>query len=95
MLKTRNAPVYIVVIAWLYVVILMAVLEPSWVASLMTFFFYGALPLSIVVYVFGKRERRRRAALREARASALADQPVGEPDGAHAEQDQADLPQGG
>ncbi len=86
---------YIVVIAWLYVVILMAALESSWVAGVMTFLFYGLLPLSIVVYVFGTRERRRRAARREAAESALADQPVGEADGAYTEQDQADLPKGG
>jgi len=90
--------VYIVAIAWLYVVVLMAATETSWVAGLMTLLFYGLLPLSIVLFLFGTPERRRRAAraaaAADAAASGLADQPVGEPDGAHAEQDQTDLPGG-
>ena len=89
---------YIVAIAWLYVVVLMAAAESSWVAGVMTLAFYGLLPLSIVLFLFGTPERRRRAAraaaAREDQASGLADQPVGEPDGADAKQDQADLPGG-
>ena len=89
---------YIVAIAWLYVVTLMAATEHSWVGALLTVVFYGLVPLSIVLFLFGTPERRRRAAraaaAADAAASGLADQPVGEPDGAHAQQDQTDLPEG-
>lgn len=57
---------YIVAIAWLYVVVLMAVLEPSWVGGVMTFVFYGLLPLAIILFIFGTPERRRRQARRDA-----------------------------
>jgi cbb3-type cytochrome oxidase subunit 3 len=84
---------HIVAIAWLYVVILMAATESSWVGAVMTLVFYGLLPLAIVLFVFGTPERRRRAARREAEAAAsgLPDQPVGKADGAHTKQDQTDL----
>jgi hypothetical protein len=85
--------VYIIAIAWLYVVVLMAATEHSMVAGVMTLVFYGLIPLGIVLYLFGTPERRRRALRRE--ASRLADQPVGHPDGADPKQDQPDLPGGG
>ncbi|MDE3010214.1 MAG: hypothetical protein KGI67_04940 [Pseudomonadota bacterium] len=92
---------YIVAIAWLYVVVLMAATEHSWIVALATLVCYGLVPLAILLYLFGTPERRRRAARREAAAEAaqtdaasgLADQPVGEADGAHAQQDQAHLPE--
>lgn len=55
---------YIVVIAWFYVVVLMAVAEATssngtLVGALVTFVLYGVLPLSIVVYILGTPGRRR------------------------------------
>lgn len=50
---------YILIVAWLYVVGLMAVLEGNWVGALMTLLFYGALPLGILVYL-GRAAGRRR-----------------------------------
>jgi membrane protein implicated in regulation of membrane protease activity len=50
---------YIIAIAWLYVVLLMALTEPSWVAGVATFFFYGVLPLSVLLYLLGTPQRRR------------------------------------
>ncbi len=89
---------YIVAIAWLYVVVLMAATESSWVGAVMTLLFYGLLPLSILLFLFGTPERRRRAARaspgQPAEDSGLADQPVGKLDGADSEQDQTDLPGG-
>lgn len=89
---------YIVAIAWLYVVVLMAATESSWVGAVMTLLFYGLLPLSILLFLFGTPERRRRAARassgQPAGDSGLADQPVGKLDGADSEQDQTDLPGG-
>ena len=54
----------IIAIAWLYVVLMMALTETSLVAGLATFFIYGVFPLTIVLYLLGtpaRRRRRRRA----------------------------------
>jgi hypothetical protein len=53
---------WIVAIAWIYVVGLMAVTEPSIVAGIMTFVGYCAIPLSILFYLTGGRRRRARRA---------------------------------
>lgn len=67
---------WIVAVAWIYVVVLMAATEPSIVHALMTFLFYCALPLSLVFYLTGsKRRRARRAAQAEARSKAAAAAP--------------------
>lgn len=50
---------WIVAIGWMYVVTLMAATEPSAVGGIMTFFGYGVLPLSLVLYLGGVRLRRR------------------------------------
>ena len=52
---------WIVAIAWIYVVVLMAATEPTVVAGIMTFAFYCALPLSILFYITGAKRRRRRS----------------------------------
>ena len=52
----------IVAIAWIYVVGLMALTEPSIVAGIMTFLLYCVLPLSILVYLTGGRRRKARKA---------------------------------
>ena len=49
---------WIVAIGWMYVVTLMAATEPTVVAGIMTFFCYGILPLSLVLYLAGARRRR-------------------------------------
>ncbi|MEW7847087.1 hypothetical protein AB2N08_00155 [Massilia aurea] len=51
---------WIVAIAWIYVVVLMAATEPTAVGGVMTFLFYCALPLSILFYITGARRRRLR-----------------------------------
>ncbi len=51
---------WIVAIAWIYVVVLMAATEPTVVAGIMTFAFYCALPLSILFYITGAKRRRQR-----------------------------------
>ncbi|OYO28168.1 hypothetical protein CD932_23105 [Janthinobacterium sp. PC23-8] len=48
-------------IAWIYVVGLMALTEPSVVAGLMTFLLYCVLPLSILFYLTGSRRRKRKS----------------------------------
>jgi hypothetical protein len=57
---------WIVAIGWMYVVTLMAATEPSVTAGIMTFLFYGLLPLSLVFYLTGAW-RRGRARVRDAR----------------------------
>jgi hypothetical protein len=58
---------WIVAIGWIYVVVLMAVTEPTVVAGIMTFFGYCVLPLSLVLYLASsKRKRAGRAVQREA-----------------------------
>ncbi len=59
----------IVAIAWIYVVLMMAVAEAmssqgSILGAVFTFLLYGVLPLSVVLYVMATpaRRRRRRAA---------------------------------
>lgn len=57
---------WIVAVAWIYVVGLMAVTEPSFVAGFMTFFGYCVIPLSILFYLTGGKRRKAR---REAAAA--------------------------
>jgi len=56
----------IVAVAWIYVVGLMALTEPSIVAGIMTFLLYCVLPLGILFYLTGSGRRKRNRALREA-----------------------------
>ena len=53
---------WIVAIAWIYVVGLMALTEPSVVGGIMTFLFYCILPLSLIYYIAGRKKRRARHA---------------------------------
>jgi hypothetical protein len=50
---------WILAIGWMYVVTLMAATEPSVVGGVMTFLFYGLLPLSLVFYLTGAWRRGR------------------------------------
>jgi hypothetical protein len=51
---------WIVAVAWIYVVGLMALTEPGVVAGIMTFLAYCVLPLSILYYLSGSKRRRLR-----------------------------------
>lgn len=55
---------YIVAIAWIYVVLMMSITESSIVAGIMTFLMYGVLPLTIILYLMRTphRKRQRQAA---------------------------------
>lgn len=55
---------YLVVIAWLYVVLMAAIVEATSttgtvLGAVITFVLYGLLPLSIVVYILGTPGRKR------------------------------------
>jgi hypothetical protein len=51
---------YIIAIAWIYVVLMMSATETSVVAGIMTFLLYGALPVGILYYLAGSGRRKRR-----------------------------------
>jgi len=64
---------YLVAIAWIYVTVMMAAAEATSsqgtvLGAILTFILYGALPLSILLYITGtgrRRQARRRAEARE------------------------------
>lgn len=72
---------YLVAIAWMYVVVMMTVVEAlapngSLLGAAITLVFYGVLPLSLVLYLVGTPARRR--ALRAAEAQRVS---AAQPDG--------------
>lgn len=73
----------LVAIGWMYVTLMMAVTQPTVMAGIATFFFYGLLPVSIIVYVMlaperGRRRKAREAAEREALQAAKMAQTEGQ-----------------
>ena len=75
---------YLVAIAWIYVVLMMAVAEAmspqgTVLGAVFTLLLYGALPLGIVLYLMGTPHRRRARLAAEANALAAASAPA--PDG--------------
>lgn len=84
---------YIIVIAWLYVIVLMAATEKTLVAGLLTLVFYGIAPVVLFIWIFGTPGRRRAAArsrLPQAEGSAdeVVGNVVGEEDRRHTQHDQ-------
>jgi len=71
--------VYIIAIAWGYVVLMMAITETSLIAGLLTFLTYGAAPLALFLWLFGTPQRRR--------SRMAAKQRPGEPDGSDSQTD--------
>ncbi len=68
---------YLVAIAWMYVVLMMAVAEATSpqgtvIGAIFTFLLYGLMPMGIVLYILGTPGRRR--ALRAAEAAEAAAQ---------------------
>ncbi|ODU09900.1 MAG: hypothetical protein ABS84_05395 [Rubrivivax sp. SCN 71-131] len=66
--------IHLVVAAWLYVVLMMAVAEAlssqgSVLGAIVTFVLYGLLPLSVLVYILATPARRRARRAREATRS--------------------------
>ena len=67
-------------IGWLYVALMMAVAEAdhpqgSLLGAVITFLLYGAGPVALVVYLFGRPARRRAREQRERLAAAASGQP--------------------
>ena len=68
---------YLVAIAWIYVVLMMAVAEAmspqgTVLGAVFTLLLYGALPLGIVLYLMGTPHRRRARLAAEAAVEAEA-----------------------
>ena len=62
---------YLIVIAWLYVVLMMAVAEAfstqgSLLGAVITFLLYGVLPLGLVIYIMNTPPRKARLKAEEA-----------------------------
>lgn len=68
---------WIVALAWVYVVGLMALTEPTVVAGIMTLLCYCLLPLGILFYITGSKRRQAR---KNRAAQAAAAQPAAAPD---------------
>ena len=65
---------YLIAIAWAYVVVLMALAEGfsasgTWLGATITFLLYGVLPLGITLYLFATPSRRARQRRSGARAA--------------------------
>jgi hypothetical protein len=72
---------YLIAIAWMYVVLMMAVAEAlstqgSVLGALITFVLYGLLPLGLVLYIFGTPARKRARKLAEVHDSGAEAQPA-------------------
>jgi bacteriorhodopsin len=50
---------YIVAVAWIYVVLMMSITEQSVIAGIMTFLLYGVCPLVVILYLMGSPQRTR------------------------------------
>ena len=63
---------YIIAIGWLYVALLIAANEPSFIVGVISFLFYGALPCGLILYFAGSKVRRQRRAYLESLANEAA-----------------------
>lgn len=73
---------YLVVIAWLYVALMMAVAEATHpggtlLGAFFTFVLYGVGPVALLIYLLGRPARRAARAAREAAAAASAEPDTG------------------
>lgn len=67
--RKTGLPMHIVVIAWLWVILMMAITERSVVAGVLTFVFYGLAPCMLLLWLiasqrkFMRQQREAQAAL--------------------------------
>ena len=70
---------YVVAIAWTYVVLMMAITESSLIGGLLTFFWYGLAPMALFLWLVGTPQRKR--------SRKAAEEQFGKPDGGNAKPD--------
>lgn len=75
---------YLIILAWLYVTLLMALVEAfstqgTVLGAIITFMLYGALPLSLVVYLMGTPLRRKAQRQAEEQTQQVPLTSIGEP----------------
>ena len=73
---------YIVAIAWLYVILMMALTARSFLGGVIMLAGYGLLPLALMLWLAGTPQRKRQRLLREA-----AQHRLGQPDGTDSKTD--------
>lgn len=92
--------IHLVVIAWLYVAVMMAVAEASSpvgsvLGAVITFVLYGLLPVGIVVYLLATPARKKARRLREAAEEEAAARRAAAPGGSGAPDQGGHPPAGG
>ncbi len=80
--SNRSPVMYLVVIAWVYVAVMMAVAEANHprgtlLGAVFTFVLYGAAPVALLIYLMGRPARREARLRREAEAAAASGAPDG------------------
>lgn len=65
----HNYGMYIIAIGWLYVTVLVAATEPTVIAGIISFSFYGLLPCGLLLWISGSKVRRQRRAYLESLAN--------------------------
>ena len=78
---------YLIAIAWMYVVLMMAVTEAlsaqgTVLGAVITFLFYGVLPLGLLMYILGTPGRKRLRKAAEVAEDAIARAAASPTDGA-------------
>lgn len=66
---------YMIAIGWMYVVLMVSIVNPNPVGGVLTFFFAGLGPLALFLWLFGTPARRRAKALRETDEASASLQP--------------------
>ena len=79
---------HIVLIAWLYVTLMMAITEKTITAGVLTLVFYGLLPCAILLWLAGTASRHRARKKQILAARAASDKLVNQPDRADTGTDQ-------
>lgn len=67
---------HIVAIGWLYVVLMMSITEDTVVAGVLTLVLYGMLPVAIMLYISGSKQRKRKRDAEFAEKQALNAKPL-------------------
>ncbi|MEP7155154.1 MAG: hypothetical protein ABI905_05245 [Betaproteobacteria bacterium] len=82
---------HIVVIAWLWVILMMAITERSVVAGVMTFVFYGLAPCVLLLWMIATQRKFRRAQKAALEQASMREHQVEGGDGKNAHADQGNL----